>query len=217
MSYSLSVCVALCAARPWVTPFSWLYTCPCLDGVLDHEGVIKSAEIVILEWHSWSLASLWRNKVQLGLGIEQRVCRLTGKRRTKGAICGENTQLLPARPLQLIEKAAGKAQKDRYAKTPLSSPSMKGYAEVSSWSQRSFHHDEKLKISKRLGKERRSMKEQTDRAAEAIFATQCNSSPQTSLPVQISNIGKIGKRIHIEIPSTLFFNQNLLFPLPTAH
>lgn len=119
-------------------------------------------------------------------------------------------------PAAAAHRESSRRGTDRYAKTPLSGPSMEGYAEVSSWSQGSFQHDEKLKISKRLGKERRSMKQHTDKAAEVIFATQCNSSPQTSLPVQISNIVKTGKRIHIKILSTLFFYQNLLFPLPTA-
>lgn len=71
-------------------------------------------------------------------------------------------------PLQLIGKAAGEAQEDHYAKTLLSSPSMEGYAGVSSRSERSF---QQLKIRKRLGKEKRSIKQHTDKAAKVIFAT----------------------------------------------
>lgn len=108
--------------------------------------------------------------MRLGLGVEQRACRLAGKRRRKGAICRGRALLLPAQPLQLIGRAAGEAQEDHYVMTLLSSPSMEGYAGVSSWSEGSFQPDEKLKIRKRLGKERISVKH-TDKAAKVIFAT----------------------------------------------
>lgn len=49
VSHSLALHGILCAAKLLVAPFSCLYTCLCLNGVLDHEGVMKSAETV-----SWS-------------------------------------------------------------------------------------------------------------------------------------------------------------------
>jgi len=109
--------------------------------------------------------------VQFVLGIEQRVCRLTRKRRAKDAIHGVNAQLLPAWPLKLIRRTAAEAQEDCYAKTVPSSSSIEHYAGGSSWSERSFQHDENLKIGKRLGKERISMKKHTDKAAKVRFAT----------------------------------------------
>lgn len=70
--------------------------------------------------------------MRLGLGIEQSMCRLSGKR-TKGEVHEKSAQLLPAWPMELIGKTTGEAQEDHYAKTLLSSPSMEGYAGVSSW------------------------------------------------------------------------------------
>lgn len=70
--------------------------------------------------------------MRLGLGIEQRVCRLPAQMRTKGPIYVGRTELLPAQPLQLTEKAAGEAQDLHYAKTLLSGPSMGCSAAVSS-------------------------------------------------------------------------------------
>lgn len=78
----------------------------------------------------------------LGLGVEQRPCRLARRRRTKGAIHRGSAQLLPAWLPQLIGKAAGEAEEDHNAQTLLSSPPMEGYGGVSSQSERSFQHDE---------------------------------------------------------------------------
>lgn len=141
----------------------------CLDGVLDHEDVIECRDCHV------KVTFLITDKRVEGQGavrfVNHRSWRLAGKRITKCAICRGSAQLLPDWPLQFIRKAAGEAQQDYYAKTLLSSPSMEGYAGVSSWLERSFQHDEKLKIRKKLGKERRSMKQHTDKAFKVIFGT----------------------------------------------
>lgn len=63
--------------------------------------------------------------MRLVLGIEQCMCRLSGKR-TKGEVHEKSAQLLPAWPLELIRKTTGEAQEDHYAKTLLSSQPFHG-------------------------------------------------------------------------------------------
>lgn len=46
---------------------------------------------------------------------------------------------------------------------------------------------------------------EAEKAAGVMLAAYHDSSPQTSLPVNISDRTKTGKRIHIKIPSTLIF------------
>lgn len=119
VSFPCSLCSSLCCKAPG-SSFFMVVQLPVLEWRSWSWSCDKEGRHCHLEWHRWSLTILFRDKVRLGLGIEQRVCRLPAQMRTKGAIRVGRTELLPAQPLQLTEKAAGEAQDHHYAKTLLS-------------------------------------------------------------------------------------------------
>lgn len=130
VSFPCSTCSSLCCKAPG-SSFFMLVHLPVLEWGSWPWRCDKESRDCHLEWHCWSLTIFFRDKVRLGLSIEQRVCRLPRKMRPRDAICVARTELLPAQLLQLTERT-GEAQEHHYAKTLLSSPSMEGSAAVSS-------------------------------------------------------------------------------------
>jgi len=82
---------------------------------------------------------------------------MTANRQEKRAIYLWSTSSL-CLPLSSSGKQQERYRRITCPRLSWGSPAMEAYAGINSWSERNFQHDKKLKIRKRLGKKRRSLK-----------------------------------------------------------